>query len=179
MHAFTKQYSEVAVPKLKELKKYASVYQIPRVEKVVLNVGIGSLQGNGKAIEEVAATLAAITGQKPIITKATKAISGFKVRQGMDVGMKVTLRGTRMNDFLIKLTQIALPRTRDFRGIKPSSVATNGSLHLGIKDCTIFPEANQDTASHGIQVSVVVTPCTSEEAHALYGALGFVFQSNQ
>ena len=179
MHAFLTHYKEQVLPKLTAHKKYSSPYLIPKIEKVVLNIGVGSLQGNDKAIADAAATLTAISGQKPVITKARKAISGFKLRQGMDVGMKVTLRGERMHDFLIKLTQIALPRTRDFRGIKPSCIADNGSLHIGIKDSMIFPEVNQDATATGIQVTLSATSCSPEEARVLYEALGFVFQSNQ
>jgi large subunit ribosomal protein L5 len=177
MHAFIKQYTESAVPKLKEQKQYASAYLIPKIEKVVLNIGTGGLQGQGRTAEEAAANLVAISGQKPVVTKSRKAIAGFKIRDNVDVGMKVTLRGERMNDFLIKFAQIALPRTRDFRGLTPTSIAKDGSMHVGIKDSMIFPEANQDI-SHGIQVSIVTSPCSPEEARTLFEALGFVFQTS-
>jgi large subunit ribosomal protein L5 len=177
MHAFLKQYNEVAVPKLKEQQSYSSPYLIPKIEKVVINVGLGDLIAAGKPLEELVTLVTLISGQKPVTTKARKAISGFKIRQGMEVGMKVTLRGARMHDFLIKLIQIALPRTRDFRGLKPSAVAPNGSLNLGIKDSMIFPEVSQGTFAHGMQITIVPTPCTSEEARLLYESLGFIFHS--
>jgi large subunit ribosomal protein L5 len=179
MHDFQKTYTEVAVPALTAAKSYSSTYTIPRVEKVVINLGIGDLAANGKSVEEAVAFLGAISGQKPVVTKATKAISGFKIRQGMEVGVKVTLRGRRMQDFLIKFTQIVLPRTRDFRGIKPSCIASNGSLHIGIRDSIVFPEVATGNFQHPLQVSLVVTPaCTPEEARVLHQSLGFVFQTN-
>jgi large subunit ribosomal protein L5 len=178
MHAYQKQYSTIAVPKLRENKEYPSVYLIPKVQKVVLNVGIGDHIASGKNADDVTAFLAAISGQKPVVTKSTKAIAGFKIRQGMDVGVKVTLRGRRMEDFLIKLTQVVLPRTRDFRGIKPSAIASNGSLNLGIKDSIVFPEVANGTFQHPLQITLVASPaCNQEEARVLYEALGFVFQT--
>jgi large subunit ribosomal protein L5 len=140
---------------------------------------MGDLIAAGKNTDEVIEFIAAIAGQKPVLTKATKAIAGFKIRQGMTVGAKVTLRGKRMQDFLAKLIQVAIPRTRDFRGLKASSIAANGSMHLGIKDSMIFPEVAQGSFQHPMQISLVVTPaCTPDEARILFEALGFVFQSN-
>ena len=178
MHPFLKQYQEVAVPKLKESFSYASSYTVPKVEKVVINVGIGDLQGNQGSIDQVAGLIKKISGQAPVVTKATKAVSGFKIRQGMVVGMKVTLRGERMQDFLQKLIVIALPRTRDFRGLNPKSITANGSLHLGIKDSMIFPEVAQENLSHSLQVTLVSKTKSLEEARTFYEALGFVFQGN-
>lgn len=179
MHQFLKQYNEVAVPKLKEHSSYASVYQIPKIEKVVVNIGIGSAIAHGKNEDDIARILSTITGQKPIVTKARKAIAGFKIRANMPVGMKVTLRGARMHDFMSKLTTVVLPRTRDFRGLKPTGIATDGNLHIGIKDSMIFPEVAQETFSQPLQVTVVSTAQTKEEARVLFEALGFVFQTNQ
>lgn len=179
MHAYQKQYTTVAVPKLTANKQYASTYLIPKVEKVVVNMGIGDLIAAGKDVAEAEAFMSALVGQKAIVTKSSKAIAGFKIRQGMSVGIKVTLRGKRMHDFLAKLIQVALPRTRDFRGVKPSSIASNGSLHLGIKDSMVFPEVAQGNFQHPLQVSLVTTPaCSPEEARVLFEALGFVFQNN-
>lgn len=179
MHAFQKQYSTVALPKLTADKQYASPYLIPKVEKVVVNMGIGDLTAQGTNPDEAVRFIAAITGQRPVVTKARKAIAGFKIRQGMPVGVKVTLRGKRMQDFLIKLMQVSLPRTRDFRGIKPSSIASDGSLHLGIKDSIVFPETAQGNFQHALQITLVATPaCSPEEARTLYESLGFLFQTN-
>jgi large subunit ribosomal protein L5 len=168
MHEYQKQYTTVAIPKLTAEKQYASTYLIPKIEKVVINMGVGDLLTTGKDTKEAEAFLAAIAGQKAVVTKSSKAIAGFKIRQGMPVGMKVTLRGKRMEDFLIKLTTVVLPRTRDFRGIKPSSVASNGSLHLGIKDSMVFTEVSQGTFQHSLQ----------EEGRLLFESIGFVFQNN-
>lgn len=178
MHPFIKQYQEVVVPALKQSFTYASLYTVPKIEKVVLNVGVGDLQGNQGSIDQVADLIKKITGQKPIETKARKAVSGFKIRQGMVVGLKVTVRGNRMNDFLQKFITITLPRTRDFRGINPKSITASGSLHVGIKDSMIFPEVAQETVSHPMQITLVAKTQSLEEARALYEALGFVFQSN-
>jgi len=178
MHAFQKQYSTVAVPKLTTAKQYASPYLIPKISRVVVNMGIGDLATLGKTPEDASAFIATMTGQQPVVVKARKAIAGFKIRAGMPVGVKVTLRGPRMHDFLIKFTQVVLPRTRDFRGITPTSIAPDGSLHLGIKDSTIFPETTQGSFQHPLQVTLVATPaCSPDEARLLYEALGFVFQA--
>lgn len=179
MNTYLNQYNTVVVPQLKAEKTYASEYLVPKVTKVIVNVGIGDVMTNGKAVEDVTDLIGRITGQKPVLTKARKAISSFKIRQGMTVGMKVTLRGKRMEDFLDKLIQIALPRTRDFRGLKPSGITADGNLNIGIKDSMIFPEAAQETTVHGIQITVVSTATTLEEAHTLFTGLGFVFQTEQ
>lgn len=177
MHPYLKQYNEVVVPKLVEKTSYASKFLIPKIEKVVLNVGIGSVVASGKPTDNVTNTLVAIAGQKPVVTKSRKAISGFKIRQGVEVGMKVTLRGTRMYDFITKLTQIALPRTRDFRGLKPTSITADGCLHIGIKDSMIFPEVSQDAAGQSLQVTLVSTARSQEEARLLFESLGFIFSN--
>ena len=178
MHPFLKQYNEVTVPKLKEQFSFDSIYHIPKVSKVVINVGTGSTQTSGKSVDDIAKAIMLISGQKPAVTKSTKAISGFKIRKGMDVGMKVTLRGTRMHDFLIKFIEIALPRTRDFRGLKASGITADGCLHIGIKDSMIFPEVSQDGVGQSIQVSIVTNARNQEEARAFFELLGFVFQTN-
>ncbi|MEI6477875.1 MAG: 50S ribosomal protein L5 [bacterium] len=177
MHPFLTIYNQKAVPKLKEGRTYVSSYLIPRVTKVSVNMGVGDTVGNGKALEEVSELMTQITGQKPAVTKARKAIAGFKIREAMPVGLKVTLRGARMNDFLIKLSQVVLPRTRDFRGLVPTSVTSDGNLNIGIRDTLIFPEVSQGTLSHGLQVTLVSNARTQEEARILYESLGFVFQS--
>jgi large subunit ribosomal protein L5 len=179
MHPFLTTYTTVSIPKLKAEREYISDYMIPRVTKVVLNMGIGDLQGNNKGIEDATILLTQISGQKPVLTKARKAISGFKIRIGMQIGLKVTLRGERMYDFISKLSGVTLPRTRDFRGLKPSAITADGNLNLGIRDTIIFPEASQDGIGHGVQVTIVSTARTKEEAHTLYTSLGFPFQSEQ
>lgn len=177
MHPFILHYNQVVVPRLREVQSYISSYQVPRVTKVVLNCGFGDIITTGKPVEEVEKLLAAISGQKPMLAKAKKAIAGFKIRQGLEVGMKVTLRGTRMYDFLSKFMQIALPRSRDFRGVKPSGISADGNLNIGIRDSQIFPEISHEHINHSLQVTVVSTARTQAEARLLYESLGFVFQT--
>jgi len=178
MHPFVQTYQTVAVPALTKQFTYTSTYTIPKIEKVVINLGIGEAGNNSGTVEQIAGLVKKISGQNPIYTKARIAVSGFKIRQGMIVGMKVTLRGERMNDFLQKLTTIALPRTRDFRGLTPTSITADGSLHLGIKDSMIFPEVSQENSSHSLQVTLVAKTQSKEEARLLYESLGFIFQNN-
>lgn len=177
MHPFLQHYSTVTVPTLKKQFTYASDFLVPKVEKVVINVGLGDLKENQGSMDQVAALIAKIAGQKPVYTKATKAVAGFKIRIGMTVGLKVTLRGERMHDFLQKMIVISLPRTRDFRGLTPGAITASGSLHLGIKDSMIFPEVANENTSHPMQVTIVAKTSSKEEARALYESLGFVFQS--
>jgi large subunit ribosomal protein L5 len=178
MHPFTTLYNQTVLPKLKEHKEYASSFMIPKVTKVSVNVGVGDCVGNSKALEDVIALVTQITGQKPVQSKARKAISGFKIRENMVVGLKTTLRGERMNDFLIKLIEVVLPRTRDFRGLPPTGITADGNLNIGIKDTMIFPEVSQSGTSHGIQITVVSTAKSLEESRFLYESLGFVFQKD-
>lgn len=177
MHPLIARYNQVAVPKLKEVGSYSSTYLIPHITKTIINIGIGDLIGNSKGIEEVTRLLSDISGQKPVETKSRKAISGFKIRQNVVVGLKVTLRGRRMHDFLLKLIEITLPRTRDFRGLSPESVTGDGNLNVGIKDSMIFPEAPQDLKGHGLQVTIVSTAKSREESKTLYESMGFVFSN--
>lgn len=179
MHPFLTTYNKTVLPKLTELKKYPSTYLVPKVLKVSINVGVGDCVGNTKALEDVIQHVTQITGQKPVNTLARKAISGFKIREKMIIGLKTTLRGDRMNDFLYKLIQISLPRTRDFRGLSISSITGDGNLNLGIKDSSIFPEVSQGVITHGLQVTIVSSATSVEEARALYEALGFVFQTEE
>ena len=179
MHPYLTRYNQRVLPKLTEAKSYVSSYCVPKVTKISLNVGLGDLLGNDKAIEQVTGLLVAISGQKPVETKARKAIAGFKIRQGMVIGLKVTLRGQRMYDFLMKLLEISLPRTRDFRGLRASGITADGNLNIGIKDSIIFPEASQDSTNHGIQITIVSTARSLQEARLLYESMGFVFQSEE
>jgi len=176
MHHFLNHYNQVVLPKLQETKSYTSRFEVPKVSKVTVNVGVGDLATDSKAIDALSEQISQITGQKPVVTKARKAIAGFKIRQNMPVGLKVTLRGPRMYDFLTKLIQVGLPRTRDFRGLKLSGVTSDGNLNIGIKDSAIFPELSQTGTAHGIQVTLVSNATNLEEAQLLYRSLGFVFQ---
>lgn len=179
MHPFLTTYTQNAVPRLKEFKSYASAYQIPRITKVVVNIGVGDCVGNSKALEDVVLLSTQITGQKPVQTKARKAIAGFKIRQAMVVGLKTTLRDERMNDFLAKLIQVVLPRTRDFRGLPVTSITADGNLNIGIRDSMIFPEVAQGGQSHGIQVTIVSNATSQEESRLLFESIGFVFQKEE
>jgi len=178
MHEFIKTYQSATVPALKGSFTYDSTYAIPKIEKVVINLGIGEAGNNSGTVDQLAGLVKKITGQAPIQTKARIAVSGFKIRQGMIVGLKVTLRGERMYDFLQKFITVALPRTRDFRGIVPSSITASGSLHVGVKDSMIFPEVAQENITHPMQVTLVAKTSSQEEARALYESLGFIFQTN-
>ncbi|MEW6498699.1 MAG: 50S ribosomal protein L5, partial [Cyanobacteriota bacterium] len=138
-------YQETIVPKLKEQFGYTNIHQIPKVEKVTVNRGLGEASQNAKALESSLSELAIITGQKPVVTRAKKAIAGFKIRQGMPVGVMVTLRGGRMYAFLDRLINLSLPRIRDFRGISPKSFDGRGNYTLGIREQLIFPEVDYDS----------------------------------
>ena len=170
------QYEKVILPALVKERAYKNVHQAPKLEKIVVNMGIGRLRD--KKIEEAAADeLAAITGQKPIITKAKKSIAGFKLREGMNVGLKVTLRKIRMYEFLDRLITIAMPRILDFRGISSKSFDGNGNFSLGIKEHYIFPEINYDRVDHilGMDIVIVTDAKTDEEAKLLLQKFGIPF----
>lgn len=170
------KYKKEVIGQLKEQFGYTNLLAIPRVTKVVLNVGVG--RNNDKArIDAVTNTLAKISGQKPVATKARKSISSFKIREGMIVGVTVTLRGKRMYDFLDKLVSITLPRVRDFRGISPKSFDKQGNYSLGFKESTPFPELKAEDLDqqHGIEVSISTTAQSREEGQALLTLLGFPF----
>ncbi|PID51762.1 MAG: 50S ribosomal protein L5 [Candidatus Moraniibacteriota bacterium] len=171
------QYTD-AVPGLQKDLGVANVMCVPRVEKVVVNTGIGKFIKNTEGIAEVEQAIKDITGQKPVFTKAKKSISGFKIREGQDVGMKVTLRGKRMWEFLDRLIVSALPRVRDFHGIDPKVIDASGNLNIGIKEHTIFPEIVAENVRHpfSFQVTVVSTAQNKDEAEKLYRALGFPLQ---
>lgn len=174
---YQKYTSEVA-PALKERFAYKSVMQIPRLEKVVLNMGVNDARENAKAMEHSVKDLQVIAGQKPVVTKARKSIANFKLREGMEVGCKVTLRGVRMYEFLDKLIGIALPRTRDFRGINPNAFDGHGNYSLGAKEQLIFPEIDYDEIDRirGLDISIVTTAANDEEAKALLAGLGMPFR---
>ena len=157
---------------------YSSIMAVPRIEKVVVNQGLGSSKDDSKAIDKASRELSLITLQKPVITKAKKSISNFKLRQGMPIGVKVTLRGERMYTFLDKLLNIGLPRIRDFRGVNPNSFDGRGNYNLGIKEQLIFPEITYDMVDQvrGMDVTIVTTAKSDEEARALLAGLGFPFR---
>lgn len=159
---------------------YKSPMQIPKLVKVVLNMGVGDVKDNPKAIENAANELAMITGQKAVVTKAKKSVAAFKVREGMNIGCKVTLRGSRMYEFVDKLFNVALPRVRDFRGISPDSFDGRGNFTLGVKEQLIFPEIEYDKVDriHGMDITFVTTAETDEEAKELLTLLGMPFRKS-
>ena len=170
-------YKQEIVPELMKLHGYKNVNEVPKLEKIVLNMGLGDVKDNSKSLGIAIDELAVISGQKPVATKAKKAISNFKVRQGMKIGAKVTLRGERMYEFLDKLISIALPRVRDFRGVSRKSFDGKGNYALGIKEQLIFPEINYDKIEkiRGFDVMIVTTAKTDSEALSLLEALGKPF----
>lgn len=165
------------VPALQKELKVKNVNAVPKVTKVSVNVGIGSMASaqNVKDFSPIVETMSAITGQKPVMRKSTQSISNFKLKIGMPTGLVVTLRGKRMYDFIERLVHVALPRVRDFRGINPRAFDSKGNFSIGLKDCTIFPEINQEnlTKPHGLQVNICTTAKNSEQGYALLKALGF------
>ncbi len=173
-------YQETIVPKLKEQFGYTNIHQIPKVEKVTVNRGLGEASQNAKALESSLSELAIITGQKPVVTRAKKAIAGFKIRQGMPVGVMVTLRGDRMYAFLDRLINLALPRIRDFRGISPKSFDGRGNYTLGIREQLIFPEVDYDSIDQirGMDISIITTANTDEEGRALLKEMGMPFRES-
>jgi large subunit ribosomal protein L5 len=173
-----KHYRDVVVPAMKEQFGYKNVMEIPRIEKIVLNMGVGESTGDSKKATVAAADMAVIAGQKPVITRARKAIAQFKVRENMPIGCKVTLRQTRMYEFLDRLITIALPRVRDFRGLNGKSFDGRGNYAMGIKEHIIFPEINYDKVDQiwGMDVIVCTNAKTDEEARALLKLFNFPFR---
>lgn len=174
-----KYYLEKIVPKLQEQFNYSNTHQVPKVVKVTVNRGLGEASQNAKALESSISELATITGQKPVVTRAKKAIAGFKIREGMPVGVMVTLRSDRMYAFLDRLINLALPRIRDFRGISPKSFDGRGNYSLGIREQLIFPEIDYDTIDQirGMDVSIITTAQTDEEGRALLKEMGMPFRT--
>jgi large subunit ribosomal protein L5 len=166
--------------RLKDELGYSSIMQVPRVEKITLNMGVGEAKTNARALDSSLDELSAIAGQRAQIRRATKSIAGFKLRAGMPVGAKVTLRGDRMYEFLDRLVSIALPRIRDFRGLAPSSFDGRGNYSLGIREQIIFPEINYDDieAVRGLDVTITTTAKTDDEALALLRELGLPFRDS-
>ncbi|MGZ8365660.1 MAG: 50S ribosomal protein L5 [Nitrospira sp.] len=172
-------YRDQVVPALMKEFGYGNLMQVPRLERIVLNVGMGEAIQKVKLLESASAELGIITGQKPITTRAKKAIAGFKLRQGMPIGAKVTLRSRRMWEFLDRLISLALPRIRDFRGVSPKAFDGRGNYTLGLKEQLIFPEIEYDTVAsiHGMDITIVTTARTNDEGKALLKHLGMPFRA--
>jgi large subunit ribosomal protein L5 len=175
------RYLAEAVPALTQKFGYKNPMQVPRIEKVIINMGLGDTKENAKALESAVEELSLIAGQKPVVTKAKKSIANFKLREGMNVGAKVTLRGQRMEEFVDKLISIALPRVRDFRGVSPKAFDGRGNFALGVREQLIFPEINYDKVEkiRGMEMIIVTTANTDEEAKELLSLLGMPFAQQQ
>ena len=170
-------YKNEVAPALMKKFEYKSVMQIPKLDKVIVNVGAGDCKDNQKALDAIVKDVAAITGQRPVVTKAKKSVANFKLREGMSIGVKVTLRGDMMYEFVDRLFSVALPRVRDFRGINPDAFDGRGNYALGLKEQLIFPEIDYDKidAVRGMDICFVTTAETDEEAKTLLAALGAPF----
>lgn len=177
MAILKEKFEREVVPALQKQFNYKNVMMIPRLDKIVVNVGLGEAVQNAKALDAAVGDIAAITGQKPVVTRAKKSIASFKIRQGMPIGCKVTLRGERMWDFLEKLIYVSLPRVRDFRGVSPKAFDGRGNYALGLKEQLIFPEIDYDKVDkiRGMDIIIVTTAKTDEEAKALLKGLGMPF----
>ena len=180
MARLRERYREEVIPTLREKFGYENVMQVPRLEKIVINMGVGEAAQNSRALDGAMDDLARITGQKPQLRRARKSIAGFKIREGMPVGARTTLRGERMWEFLDRLISIALPRVRDFRGINPRSFDGRGNFALGLREQLIFPEISYDAveATRGLDVAVVTTAKTDEESRELLRLLGMPFRAS-
>lgn len=178
MNRLQDKYQNEVVPAMMKEFNYKSVMEVPAIEKVVVNIGVGDAIQNSKLLDEAVEELAAITGQQPVITKAKKSIANFKLREGMPIGCKVTLRRQKMYEFLDKLFNISLPRVRDFRGVSDTSFDGRGNYTLGIKEQIIFPEIDFDKVnrSRGMDVVIVTSAKTNEEAKALLSKMGMPFK---
>jgi large subunit ribosomal protein L5 len=176
---FKEKYAREAVPGLKSKFNYLNVMQIPEIEKVVVNMGVGDATSDSKAIDAALNDMTAIVGQKPVVTKAKKSIAAFKVRAGAPIGCMVTLRGTRMYDFLDKLFNVSLPRIRDFKGVSPKAFDGRGNYTLGIHDQLIFPEINYDKVDkvRGMDIVIVTSAKNDEEAFELLKLMGMPFRA--
>ena len=178
MEALREQYEKEVKPALMKKFNYKSIMQVPKLEKIVINIGLGDVKDNPKSLENAMNDLTIITGQKPIITKAKKSIAAFKLREGANIGLKVTLRAGKMYDFAYKLFNVALPRVRDFRGVADNSFDGRGNYSLGIKEQLIFPEIEYDKIDklRGMDIAFVTTANTDEEAKELLSLLGMPFR---
>jgi large subunit ribosomal protein L5 len=179
-HGLRQRYHDDVVPALQREFGYANVMEIPRVDKIVVNIGLGEAIANAKALDAAVGDLQTITGQKPIVTRAKRSIAQFRVRTGMPIGAKVTLRGQRMYDFLERTMALALPRIRDFRGIPTRSFDGRGNFSLGLREQLVYPEIDYDRIDRlrGLEISIVTTAKTDEEGRKLLELLGMPFQKN-
>lgn len=180
MATLKERYEKEIVPKLTEQFGYTNIHQVPKLVKVTINRGLGEASQNAKALESSLSEIAVITGQKPVVTRSKKAIAGFKIREGMPVGMAVTLRRDRMYAFVDRLLNLALPRIRDFRGVNPKSFDGRGNYTLGVREQLIFPEVSYDKIDQirGMDISIVTTAMTDEEGRALLKEMGMPFRDN-
>ncbi len=178
MNRLQERYQNEVVPALQKSFSYRNVMEVPRIQKVVVNIGLGEAMGNPKALEAAVADLTTITGQKPILTKARKSIANFKLREGVIIGAKVTLRGNRMWAFLDRLMNVALPRVRDFRGVSPDAFDGRGNYTLGLRDQLIFPEIEYDKIDklRGMEITVVTTAGNDEHSREMLRFLGMPFR---
>lgn len=178
MARLREKYNNEVIPLLMDKFKYKNPMEVPRIEKIVINMGVGEARENPKILDAAVNDLMIISGQKPVITKAKKSVAAFKIRAGMPIGAKVTLRGNRMYEFLDKLINVALPRVRDFRGVSPKSFDGRGNFALGIKEQLIFPEINYDKIEkiRGMDIIITTTAKTDEEARELLRLLGMPFR---
>jgi large subunit ribosomal protein L5 len=181
MSRLKERYRKEAVPELVKRHRYQNVMQVPRLEKMVISVGLGEAIQNAKALEAAESDLATISGQHPVTTRAKKSVAAFRLRAGMPIGLKVTLRGERMYDFLDKLVNAALPRQREFQGVSPHSFDGRGNYTLGLKEQIIFPEVDYDKIDkiRGLEVTIITTAKTDEEARHLLELLGMPFTRGQ
>ncbi|MEH7383176.1 50S ribosomal protein L5 [Bacillus sp. JJ1533] len=178
MNRLKEKFQKEITPALMSKFNYKSVMQVPKVDKIVINMGVGDAVQNSKVLDNAVEELAALSGQKPVVTRAKNSIAGFRLREGMPIGAKVTLRGERMYEFLDKLVSISLPRVRDFRGVSKKSFDGRGNYTLGVKEQLIFPEIDYDKVSkvRGMDIVIVTTANTDEEARELLTAFGMPFQ---
>ena len=179
MSKLKEQYKEEIIPELMKKFEYKSVMQVPKLDKIVINIGLGDLKENPKALENAMNDLMQITGQRPVVTKAKKSIAAFKLREGVNIGCKVTLRSDKMYDFAQKLFNVALPRVRDFRGVSNNSFDGRGNYSMGVKEQLIFPEIEYDKVDklRGMDIIFVTTAKTDEEAKELLRLMGMPFKA--
>ena len=180
MARLKEQYLETVVPQLMEQFKYGSIMQVPRLSKITLNMGVGEAVGDKKVLEHALADMQSISGQKPVATLSRKSIAGFKIRDGWPIGCKVTIRRERMFEFLDRLINVAIPRTRDFRGFSPRSFDGRGNYSLGIREQIVFPEVDYDRIDtiRGMDITITTTAITNDEGRALLSAFNFPFRAN-
>ena len=179
MEVLKEQYQKEVVPALMKKFNYKSIMEVPKIDKIVINIGLGDVKDNPKSLENAMNDLAQITGQRPIVTKARKSIAAFKLREGVNIGCKVTLRRGKMYDFAYKLMNVALPRVRDFRGLSTKSFDGRGNYSMGVKEQLIFPEIEYDKVDklRGMDIIFVTTAKTDEEAKELLTLLGMPFKN--